>query len=379
VIDTVVNERTDRLTILHVTAPAQVGGLERVVEALTVGHAEAGHSVHVIAVVDSAEHADRFLRPLVSRGVHAHPVVVASRAYLRERASIRDICQSIAPSVMHTHGYRADVLAAGVARSLGIPTVTTVHGFTGGSARNRFYEALQVRAFRRFDAVVAVSRPLGELLRSRGVPSSRLRLIVNAWTPLAHLGERSEARSQLGLDPTAFCVGWVGRLTHEKGADVLLDAVPQLHHDISVSFIGDGRERAALQARAIALGVSDRVHWHGVIGDAATLLRAFDAFVLSSRTEGTPMVLFEAMGARVPIVATRVGGVPDVLTASDAVLVAPEDPSALTGAIRGIRDDPGGAALRADAARLRLERVYSAEPWLAAYERLYREVQHVES
>ena len=94
------------------------------------------------------------------------------RAYLRERAAIARLLREVRPDVVHTHGYRPDVLDAGVARGQGIAVVTTVHGFTGGGWKNRVYEWLQCRAFRRFDAVVAVSRPLVGLLERRGHPVS---------------------------------------------------------------------------------------------------------------------------------------------------------------------------------------------------------------
>ena len=188
------NETNERLTILHVTAPARVGGLERVVEALAIGQAEAGHAVHVVAVVERQEDAQRFFAPLAEHGVHPHPIVLPGRAYHRERAAISALCRDVAPTVMHSHGYRADVLASGLARRQKIATVTTVHGFTGGSLRNRFYEALQVRAFRRFDAVVAVSQPLALHLQRRGVSRELLQVVVNAASAPASLLYRAAAR-----------------------------------------------------------------------------------------------------------------------------------------------------------------------------------------
>ena len=368
------NETNERLTILHVTAPARVGGLERVVEALAIGQAEAGHAVHVVAVVERQEDAQRFLAPLAEHGVHPHPIVLPGRAYHRERAAISALCRDVAPTVMHTHGYRADVLASGLARRQKIATVATVHGFTGGSLRNRFYEALQVRAFRRFDAVVAVSQPLALHLQRRGVSRELLQVVVNAASAPVSLLDRATARERLGIDQAQFTVGWLGRLSKEKGADVLIEALTHLPSDVRVSFFGDGRERESLVALAATRGVAERISWHGVVADARALLRAVDVFVLSSRTEGTPMTLLEAMGARVPIVATRVGGVPDVVSDVEAVLVSPDDPSALARAIQTVRDDPTATAARVAAASARLDSAFSVEPWLRAYERLYREV-----
>ena len=138
--------------------------------------------------------------------------------------------------------------------------------------------------------------------------------------------------------------------------------------------LGEGPARPALEARAAGLGIGDRVHWHGRLTGAGRLYRAFDIFVLSSRTEGTPIALFEAMAAGVPVVATSVGGVPDVVSAAEAALVPPGDPQALADEIRAIYRDPVAAAARARAARARLERDFDFGQWLQRYEEIYRVV-----
>lgn len=362
------------MVILHVLAPAEFGGLERVVQSLAAGHLRLGHQVHVAVVLSAGSDPDRhpFAAPLRALEVPVHPVVVGGRGYLHERRHVVGLCRTLQPAVVHTHGYRADVVDGGAARAAGIPVVATVHGFTGGGARNRVYERLQSLAYRRFDAVVAVSHPLGERLRREGVPGGRIRVIPNAWGGGQEPLDRDAAREALAVPAGTFHVGWVGRLSREKGADVLLEALPSLADlPLRVSFVGDGPERAALEARARTLRVGERVRWCGAVPDAARLFAGFDAFVLSSRTEGTPIVLLEAMRAGAPVVATRVGGVPDVVGEEEALLVPPEDPSALALALRRVHDHPAAALRRARAARDRLTIRFGLEPWLAAYERVY--------
>ena len=163
--------------------------------------------------------------------------------------------------------------------------------------------------------------------------------------------------------------------TEEKGVDVLLAAVAQLGDlPLVVSVVGDGRRRRQLEREAGRLGVSDRVRWVGTRTEAARLFAAFDVFALSSRTEGTPIVLFEAMAARTPIVASAVGGVPDVLSPQEALLVGADDPGALARAIRSVHADPTAAADRARRANERLAREFAPGPWLEQYERIYRSV-----
>src|SRR3989454_2285120 len=158
------------MSVLHVVAPGEVGGLERVVHLLAHGQVSAGDDVHVAAVVDPACPHHPFLTTLASGGVTTHPIVLPGRAYRRERAAITELCRHLRPHVVHTHGYRADVLDAGAARRLGIPTVTTVHGFTGGGWKNRFYERLQRRAYRRVDTGGPGLRPPGDPVIPEGGP-----------------------------------------------------------------------------------------------------------------------------------------------------------------------------------------------------------------
>jgi glycosyltransferase involved in cell wall biosynthesis len=139
-------------------------------------------------------------------------------------------------------------------------------------------------------------------------------------------------------------------------------------------FVGEGREASALKNQAGWLGLEGKVRWAGRVDGAAALLPAFDVFVLSSRTEGTPIVLLEAMAAGVPIVAAAVGGVPDVVTDREAVLVPADDPAALAAALQAVRNDPASALERAAAGRRRLEEEFAEGPWLTAYDALYRAV-----
>lgn len=364
------------MSILHVVAPAPFGGLEGVVQSLAAGHAAAGHRVDVAALLDEKEGCDHpFLEPLMRSGVGVHAVSLPARAYGRERRALRRLCEQLRPDVVHTHGYRPDVVDAPVARSLGIPTVSTVHGFTGGDWKNRVYEWLQQRSHRRFDAVVVVSRAMERAMVARGAPSG-LRCIPNAWADRIRPLSRSAARQALGIRDDAFVVGWVGRLSREKGPDVLLEAVAKLDgaDPMAACMIGGGPELDRLTRLIQSRGLDRRVLLTGPAPDAARLFPAFDVFALSSRTEGTPLVLFEAMSCGVPIVATRVGGVPDVVSAGQSWLVEPDDADALAAALDAVRRDPAMARVRAASAAARLRERYAVEPWLREYEDLYRDV-----
>ena len=367
------------LAIVHLVAPGAVGGLESVVRALARGHARHGHDVRVAAVLGAPGAPHPWLAQLAEDGIEVVPLHLPGRHYLRERAAIAALCRELQPDVVHTHGYRPDVVGAAAARQAGVPTLSTVHGFTGGGWKNRLYERMQCRALRRFDAVISVSMPLAERLAVAGVPRERLHIVPNAYGGRTTFAHPDEAREAFGVPPGVKHVGWIGRLGREKGADVLLDALHRLaERDLVVSIIGDGRERRALERLVATHGLERIVRFHGMVPDAARLLRAFDCVTISSRTEGTPIVLLEAMAAGVPVIASRVGGIPDVVTDREALLVPPEQPDLLASALAAVLRAPRSAAARAARASERLAVVGAVEPWLRRHEQLYRAVQRAD-
>jgi glycosyltransferase involved in cell wall biosynthesis len=359
-----------RLSVLHVLAPGEVGGLESVVRLMAAGQRRNGHTVWVGLILARSDAAQAFQALLRAENVDVIPIVSAARAYARQYHALVEVCRRLSPSVVHTHGYHADVLAGLAARRLGFVTVTTVHGFTGGGGKKRLYDWLQRRAFRRFSAVMPVSRPMADDLGRGGVHPARLHVVPNAFTLDAQPLARADARRRLALGPDAH-VGWIGRLSPEKGPDVMIRALVALPPTVRLSVLGDGPRRHELNRLADELGVSERIVWYGVVPDAARLAAAFDVVVLSSRAEGTPVVLLEAMAAGVPIVATRVGGVPDVVSSAEACLVEPNDPAALASAIAATLADPTAAATRAAAARQRLAESFALGPWLARIDDVY--------
>jgi glycosyltransferase involved in cell wall biosynthesis len=359
--------------VLHVLAPAREGGLERVVSMLSQG--QGSDNAHVAAVLSPADVNEHpFIKALEAAAIPVTPIVVGGRGYLREYRKLSALVGQLRPHVVHSHGYRSDVIGGAVARAHGIPTVSTVHGFTGGGRRNRLNETVQCFALRRADAVLAVSRPLVDRLARVGVPRDKIRWIPNAFVAPAGTFSRAAARNALGIADDALVAGWVGRLSREKGADVMLQALARSDPSWRLSIIGDGKERGRLETLATDLGIDDRVTWHGEVGNAGALMPAFDAFVLSSRTEGTPIALFEAMHARVPVIATRVGGVPDVIGPEHAILVAPEQPGAIAEALAKLTQERSAAEGRSDLASDRLAHAFSPRAWVDAVDAVYRAV-----
>ena len=265
----------------------------------------------------------------------------------------------------YPYGFAA-VLLAGVLRR---PAVVSCRGSDiNHLARPFLRRRLIAWSLRRCHTVVVVSRALGDEVAALGVERTRIRAIPNgidveSFRP----GDRAAARRTLGLQPGERLAVCVSRLSHEKGIDLLVEAVSRPDAaGVHVVVVGDGPERPALEARRDALGLASRVRFTGTRphGEIPLWLTAADVVVLSSRTEGHPNAVVEALACGRPVVATRVGGVPDILTDEElGVMVAPGDAGALAAGIRAAFVRPWDAG--------RLTRAAHARTWDRVADELY--------
>jgi glycosyltransferase involved in cell wall biosynthesis len=230
------------------------------------------------------------------------------------------------------------------------------------NARQRWLRKLLVRRYAAYVAVgVGVARRTEELLGLRG---GYVRTIHNGIT----VGQPPPAAERAS---NGLVVGAVARLAPEKGFDVLLRSLADLD-DVTAVLVGDGPERETLEREARALGIADRVVFTGWQREPEQYLRSFDLFVLSSRVEGFPLSVLEAMGAGLPVVATTVGSVDElVVDGTTGVLIPPDNPVALTAAIRRLGADPERARRMGEAGRVRVLAVFSAEAMALEFESLY--------
>ena len=353
-------------------APAAFGGAESVVRALAIGACQIGRGSSVINLSQGGNEG-----PLASQlreaGVSVFTVSCGRRRYRTEAKAVTKILEDAGADLAHTHVYHGDFVGYWAARRCGIPVVTTVHGSTGGDLKNRLYEYLDRRLLRRFDAVMCVSPQLHDRIIEAGCPRNKVHFIPNGHLPVAHIS-RNEARSVLRLSETGSVIGWIGRLSHEKGPDLVIDALGRLERDYTAAvLIGDGPCRPALEEQISGLAGAS-ITLAGVRRDAARLLPAFDALVISSRTEGLPMVLLEAMAAEVPVVSFAVGGIPTVLDEKTGWLVGPGDVGGLATAIATALTNRGDALARAAAAKCLIHERFGIERWMEQIDEVYSAV-----
>jgi len=257
--------------------------------------------------------------------------------------------------IVHTHRYKETVLGAVAARLAGVPgLVRTVHGqgepLRGWRrAKFRLYETLDTLTLRCFaDRIVAVSRTMAAGLEESGYRGGTVVAVHNGvdLRKLRPSRTRDQVRRELGIDPDALLIGTVGRLSPVKGHDRLLRAARLILdvEDARFLIVGDGPLRNELAISARRLGIDHACVFVGERSDVYDLVAAMDIFVLPSLDEGIPMALLEAMGLGVPVVASAVGGVPEVVThRATGLLVEAGDERALAQACGELAHDPAWA------------------------------------
>jgi len=370
-VEALIEPNDSPLSVTHIVAPGPFGGAESVVLGLAAPSDSARYTARVIAIT-LGPGSTPFVEQAVDRGIPVETVQGGRRRYLAEARAIEAHLRRTRPSVVHAHVYYADIVAYPAARRCGLPIVSTMHGNTGGDLRNRFYEWCDRKLLARFNAVICVAPQGREALIRAGCRPERLFLVPNGLSP-SPLLTRSEARARLGLAPSDRVIAWVGRLSPEKGPDLLIAAVARMQEtNAIVVLLGEGPEASRIVSAATANGLSQgSLRLLGRLPDAASLLPAFDALAISSRTEGLPMVLLEAMAARLPVVAFGVGAVGDVVDQASAWVVPPGDVAAFAAALDQALSDPAEARRRATAAAEILQSRYSSRAWRAKVEAVY--------
>jgi glycosyltransferase involved in cell wall biosynthesis len=278
--------------------------------------------------------------------------------------------------VVHSHEFTMAVYGAAAARRVGLRHVITMHGGRYFAAQWRRRVAMRWAA-RRSDALVAVSSATAEhLAGSLGLAPAAVTVIPNG-IPFRE-GARDTVRRELGIAPDELLLVAVGNLYAVKGHMILLQALSTLHRSGEqlpwrLAIAGRGDEEMPLRTFAEAEGLTDRVHLLGYREDVPDILAAGDVFVMPSLSEGLPLALVEAMSASLPVIASEVGGIPEVVEHErEALLTPPGDPDALADALRRVMRDESLRIALGGAARRRALSDFGVRTMGDAYERLYR-------
>jgi glycosyltransferase involved in cell wall biosynthesis len=386
---------SDRIRVLRVIARLNMGGPALHVSYLTEGLAERGYDTTLVAgTVSQGEQSMAYVAD--SLGVQ----VVTIPHLHREISPVQDLLatwrlakmmRADRPTILHTHTAkagavgRAAALLAGRAR----PPIV-VHTFHGHVLRGYFgrFWTFVFRMLERIlahvtDALIAVSPEVRDELVALGVaPASKFTVIRLGIELESRVPERNEARAEtrrvMGVRDDRFLVGWTGRMTGVKRTDIVLRAFALLRSrgvPATLCMVGDGPDRRRIEELASELGIVRDCLFTGYQEDVGPFFAAFDVFVLPSANEGTPVTAIEALASGCPVVATRVGGVPDVVQdGEDGILIDPDSPEQLANALVLLAGDPELRARMGAAGRARTLPRYAVSRLIDDVDGLYREL-----
>ena len=267
------------------------------------------------------------------------------------------ICRDENVAVWHGHDYKTNALGLLLNRFWPMRLVTTLHGWVKRTARTPLYYRIDRLCLRHYERVFCVSDDLFAAARRSGVAARRCVLLENGIDTGEYARRRStaEAKLALGFPPDEFLIGAVGRLSPEKGFDILLRSVKSLRDrgaNVRLLLVGEGDDRTRLEALTAELGLRDVVQFAGWQSNTKPYFEAMDVFALSSLREGLPNVLLEAMALGVPCVATRIAGVPKLIEHDvSGWLVEPGDAESLADGISRLVGHSDLSSRYADAAR----------------------------
>lgn len=377
---------SDRIKIAYILTPITFGGAEKVSLNFLRAVNRCRFDLRPILLTRPWEDEPYFAREIRQMGYAYDTLPVAVKTggdplrVPRVAQGVYSLLKRGGFDLVHTQGYFADICGLPVARLLGLPGISTCHGFIDNDRKLKTYNFLDKCSLRLCRSVIAVSEGIRDELVRSGLLASRIAVIPNAVAPPCGGGAALEAlrqqrRGSLGLGANEPVVGYLGRLSEEKGLVHLIEAIAAMRSastPVRLLLVGDGPQRAALERQVQTLGLDGLVVFAGFQTDAETWLPAFDIFALPSLTEGTPMALLEAMAAGVPVIASAVGGVPKVVTDGvNGLLVLPADVAALVGGLQTLSGNPELRGRLGSAGEETIRANYGIESWSRTIEGLY--------
>ncbi len=340
-----------KLRVLHVIGGGEFGGAEQHILNLLKAFPADEVEATVVCFYDSV-----FANQLREAGIKVVTLNQFGRFDLRLLRALKHVIAQCNPDIVHTHGIKANFFARLAAKNIAPILLTTVHS-------NLRYDYVHPLAYlivywmerltRRYNRhYIAISAAISEILQQNGIPREQISLIYNGidLKPFRHTGQRAGDRARLladwGLPANAFVFGTAARFVPVKGLSYLIEGFAKfIAADKGGAYrlvlVGDGSERDKLEALVDSLGLRELVHFTGFRQDVPVCLHAFDAFIHSSIYEGMGYTIVEAMASELPVAATSVGGVVELVVPDQTgLLMPPGSPEAIASAMHTLARDP---------------------------------------
>jgi glycosyltransferase involved in cell wall biosynthesis len=382
------------IRVLRVIARLNVGGPALHVTYLTRGLTEHGYETTLVAGdVGRGEESMAFVAEEADVDVLRLPGLSRDLSPIRDAVAawrLARIIRRLEPDIVHTHTAKAGAIGrAATLLAVSGRRPVVVHTFHGHVLRGYFgrggallFRVIEMMLARATDRLVAVSPEVRDELVALGVAPMRkfsvIRLGIELEPRVAFDGDTAEVRRRHAIPASKFVVGWFGRITAVKRTDDLLTMLTGLRErgvDALLLIVGDGDDRGRLEQRAHDLGIARSCLFLGYQEDVAPWYAVCDAVILTSAHEGTPVTIIEALAAGRPVVATRVGGIPDVVDEGETgFLVRHGDTHAMAERLEILARDPERRAAMGRKGRARMLERYAVERLVADVDALYREL-----
>lgn len=364
------------------------GGPDKTILLSAERHDRSRLSVVVAYVRDVHDHEFRIAEKARARGLTFYDIPERGKFDLRVVRVIRDLVLRHDINIIHAHDYKSDFFAYVVRlilRRRKILLLSTAHAWVILGLRGELYRRFDLMLMKHFDHLIAVSHATKAEMMTAGIPASMISVLHNGietevWT---RVNTNMDLRAELGISREAFVVGYVGRIMPEKDLETWLRAAALAAHkcpQMCFLLVGDGRDRRTqrkLQQLAAELGIANRVFFPGYREQLLPVYATFDIFMMSSRREGLPNSILEAMAMEIPVVTTDVAGAKELVLAGQTGFVRPQGD--LEGLAQALTILVESAALRsqmAEAGRKRVETEFSFTRRLQCIEDLYARVLH---
>lgn len=366
------------MRILQFITPVGFYGAERWVLALA-NNIDHDHVVCDLAVTRESDFQDLTVAevyPEVAGQVHY--LEMSGRFDVRVVQQLCNVIRERRIDVIHTHGYKSDILGLLAAKKAGIRCVSTPHGFSGKvNFKLATFIKIGTHMLRYFDAVVPLSEDLMSDMERMGVPVAKTHFIRNG-VDLAEIDAVVKDLAPVEKTGLGKAIGYIGQMIPRKGLPDLISAFDSLYQEkqnLTLQLLGDGSQRSQLEAQAAAQASSEAIEFLGFRSDRLELLSRFDLFVMTSSLEGIPRCIMEAMAVGVPVVAYDIPGVDKLIEHGKTGLLAPlGDKAALVTRCREVLETPELAASFAANGRKLIDESYSAARMAQEYEALFAEV-----
>lgn len=372
------NYQRTMMNILHVRSSGGMFGAEGVILNLARELNAKGHKNHIVCIRNVKNPHTELVDAAHKMSLNAESVNCEGRIDFETVKGIRTIIEDKQVDILHCHDYKANMHGLLASRKAGVKRITTNHLWTSETGLLRLYEFIDGIAGNYFDTIVGVSDRITDQVKRYLLRKDKAITIYNGidldfYSP--EDGGTRNLRAQLGVNDDQILLGAVGRLSVQKGYPYLLQALQLLKAvcpGLRLVFVGAGDQHQSLKALVEELGLGEMVRFAGIQMDMQDVYRSIDVLTMSSIAEGLPLVMLEALAMKVPVVATRVGAIGNVLTHQKTGLICePEDPHALAQQMKCVILDKNLRAVLRRNGRDLMERKLSSKAMALAYEGVY--------